>query len=162
MRLLGFCGLALLAAMCTPAGACELADNARAVVLKRPVDGPILSGFGMRTHPILMIKKMHTGTDWGADIGTAVHASAGGEVITAGREGEYGNLVVIRHGSGVETAYAHMSRIDVKVGDCVAQGSVIGGVGATGLASASQLHFEVRQNGRFLDPLVMLGQSTGR
>jgi murein DD-endopeptidase MepM/ murein hydrolase activator NlpD len=159
MRLLAFCGLTLFAAMCMPAGACEQADNARTIVLKRPVEGRILSGFGMRTHPILMTKKMHTGTDWGADLGTAVHASAGGEVITAGREGEYGNLVVIRHGAGTETTYAHLSRTDVKVGDCVAQGSVIGGVGATGLASASQLHFEVRQNGRFIDPLVALGDS---
>jgi murein DD-endopeptidase MepM/ murein hydrolase activator NlpD len=162
MRLLGFCSLTLLAAMCMPAGACELAENPRAIVLKRPVDGPILSGFGMRTHPILMIKKMHTGTDWGADVGTAVHASAGGEVITAGREGEYGNMVVIRHGADTETAYGHLNRIDVKQGDCVAQGAVIGGVGATGLASTTQLHFEVRQNGRFIDPLVAIAEAQER
>jgi murein DD-endopeptidase MepM/ murein hydrolase activator NlpD len=159
MRLLALCGLILFAATCMPAGACELAESARAIVLKRPVDGRILAGFGMRTHPVLMIKKMHTGTDWGADLGTPVHASAGGEVIKVGREGEYGNLIIIRHGAGVETSYAHLSRIDVKQGDCVAQGAVIGGVGATGLASATQLHFEVRQNGRFLDPLVALGDS---
>jgi murein DD-endopeptidase MepM/ murein hydrolase activator NlpD len=160
MRLLAFCGLTLLAATCMPAGACELAQSARAIVLKKPVDGRILSGFGMRTHPILMIKKMHTGTDWGADPGTAVRASAGGEVIKAEYSGEYGNLIIIRHGAGTETSYAHLSRIDVKRGDCIAQGAVIGGVGATGLASATQLHFEVRQNGRFLDPLVALGDSS--
>jgi murein DD-endopeptidase MepM/ murein hydrolase activator NlpD len=147
----------LLLPLSSPADACALADAESAVQLKRPVTGVLTHGFGMRTHPILMIKKMHTGTDWSAEPGTPVHASAGGEVAKAGREGEYGNLVVIRHGSGVETAYAHLKRIDVKEGDCVEQGAVIGGVGATGLASTTQLHFEVRRNGRLIDPRVALG-----
>ena len=138
----------LLLPLSSPADACALADAESAVQLKRPVTGVLTHGFGMRTHPILMVKKMHTGTDWNATPGTPVHASAGGEVAKAGR-----------HGSGLETAYAHLNRIDVKEGDCVEQGAVIGGVGATGLASTTQLHFEVRRNGRFIDPLVALGDS---
>ena len=159
MRMLAFCGLALLAATSVPANACSLVGSESATVLKRPVDGLILSGFGMRRHPLLQITKMHTGTDWGAEPGAPVHASAAGEVVKTGAEGEYGNLILIRHGGGLETAYAHLSQIGVKEGDCVAQGSVIGGVGSTGLSSGPALHFEVRRNGQFVDPLMALAES---
>src|SRR5262249_41723310 len=121
MRMLAFGCFALLMVMAAPAGACQVAERDDAIRLKLPVEGRLISGFGLRRHPILGITKMHTGTDWGAEFNTSVHASAAGQVTRAGREGEYGNLVVIAHGGGVETAYAHLSRIDVKEGDCVAQ-----------------------------------------
>ena len=162
MRRFAVCCLSFLVAVSSRAGACPLIEAQNEVRLKIPVNGLLTTGFGMRRHPILQTVKMHTGTDWSAEPGTPVGASAAGEVITAGREGEYGNLVVIKHGSGIETAYAHLSRVDVKEGDCVAQGAVVGGVGSTGLASGPQLHFEVRRDGRFIDPIVVLGQSAER
>jgi len=159
MRKLAFGCLALLVAMSAPAGACQLAERGSAIRLKIPVEGRILSGFGMRRHPILGTTKMHTGTDWGAEFGAPVRASAAGEVTKAGREGEYGNLVVITHGGGVETAYAHLSRIDVKEGDCIAQDAVLGGVGSTGLSNGVYVHFEVRRDSRFVDPIGAIGES---
>jgi murein DD-endopeptidase MepM/ murein hydrolase activator NlpD len=115
-------------------------------------------GFGMRTHPILLMQRMHTGVDYAAEAGTPVHASASGEVVFAARDGAYGKRVVIAHGNHTETAYAHLLRIDVRAGDCVAQGAKIGSVGATGLSVRNQLHFEVLRNGRFIDPTIALGQ----
>jgi murein DD-endopeptidase MepM/ murein hydrolase activator NlpD len=159
MRMLALGCLALLIAMSAPAGACQLAERGSAIRLKLPVEGRITSGFGMRRHPILQTTKMHTGTDWAAELGAPVHASAAGEVTKAGREGEYGNLVVITHGGGVETAYAHLSRIDVKEGDCVAQGVPLGGVGSTGLTGSVALHFEVRRDGRFVDPIGAIAET---
>ena len=146
-------------AMSVPAGACQLADRDGPIRLKLPVEGRLISGFGMRRHPILGYTKMHTGTDWSAELDTPVHASAAGEVIKTGPEGGYGNVVVIAHGGGVETAYAHLSRIDVKEGDCVAQDAVLGGVGSTGLSSSVALHFEVRRDGRFVDPIGAIAEA---
>ena len=115
-----------------------------------PVSGPVVSAFGMRWG------RMHEGIDIGAPAGTPVAAAASGTVISAGWMGGYGNLVVIDHGGGVATAYAHLSAITVS-GGSVAQGQTIGYVGCTGHCFGDHLHFEVRVNGAAVDPLGYLG-----
>jgi murein DD-endopeptidase MepM/ murein hydrolase activator NlpD len=122
----------------------------------------LTSGFGMRVDPILGMRKMHTGVDWAAPIGTPVLAAAGGRVTSAGVEGELGKTVRIDHGAGWQTVYAHLSAIDVGEGDCVAALSVIGKVGSTGLASGPILHLEVRADGQPLDPLSLPSKASAR
>lgn len=115
-----------------------------------PVSGPITSPFGPRWG------RMHEGIDIAAPSGTPIVAAAAGTVIYTGWLGGYGNLVVIDHGNGLATAYAHESGIVVGQGQSVAQGQVIGYVGSTGNATGSVLHFEVRVNGAAVDPLGYL------
>jgi murein DD-endopeptidase MepM/ murein hydrolase activator NlpD len=119
----------------------------------RPVSAHITSGFGSRYHPILHRTRMHTGVDFGASYGTAIHAAGGGTVILAHYSSGYGNCVVIDHGNGVTTLYGHCSALLVAVGDIVHQGQTIGRVGATGMATGPHLHFEVRHNGVPVNPL---------
>lgn len=119
----------------------------------RPVNGPIVSGFGMRFHPILKVNRMHTGVDIAAPHGTPIKAAADGEVVFAGYRRGYGNTIIIDHGGGVATLYAHCSALAVGEGATVKQGQVIGYVGATGLATGPHLHFEVRRNGEPVNPL---------
>jgi murein DD-endopeptidase MepM/ murein hydrolase activator NlpD len=114
-----------------------------------PVSGPVTSGFGMRWG------RMHEGIDIAAPIGTAIHAAAAGTVIFAGVMGGYGNIVVVDHGGGLSTAYAHMSAIWI-AGGSVAQGASLGAVGCTGHCFGPHLHFEVRVNGSPVDPLGYL------
>jgi murein DD-endopeptidase MepM/ murein hydrolase activator NlpD len=114
-----------------------------------PVSGPVVSGFGMRWG------RMHTGIDIGVGYGTPIHASASGTVVSAGWMGGYGNLVVIDHGGGLSTAYAHQSSMAVG-GGSVSQGQLIGYVGCTGHCFGPHLHFEVRVNGSPVDPLGYL------
>jgi murein DD-endopeptidase MepM/ murein hydrolase activator NlpD len=114
-----------------------------------PVAGPVVSGFGMRWG------RMHTGIDIGVGYGTPIRASASGTVISAGWMGGYGNLVVIDHGGGLSTAYAHQSSMAVG-GGSVSQGQVIGYVGCTGHCFGPHLHFEVRVNGSPVDPMGYL------
>jgi murein DD-endopeptidase MepM/ murein hydrolase activator NlpD len=109
----------------------------------------------MRRHPILMVLKMHAGVDWAAPAGTPVVAAAGGRVTFAGVKGEYGNMVLVDHGGGWSTRYAHLSAIDVREGDCAAALSGIGKIGSTGLTSGIYLHFEVLRDGTPVDPLRM-------
>ncbi len=113
-----------------------------------PVSGPVTSGFGWRWG------RMHEGIDIGAGYGVPVVASASGTVIHAGWMGGYGNLVVIDHGGGLSTAYAHLSSISA--GGSVAQGQVVGYIGCTGHCFGAHLHFEVRVNGGAVDPLGYL------
>ena len=115
-----------------------------------PVNGPVVSGFGMRWG------RMHEGIDIAASSGTPVHAAAAGTVIHAGWLGGYGNLVVVDHGNGLSTAYAHASAILVAVGQNVAQGETVSLVGSTGNSTGPHLHFEVRVNGSAVDPLLYL------
>jgi murein DD-endopeptidase MepM/ murein hydrolase activator NlpD len=115
-----------------------------------PVNGPVVSPFGMRWG------RMHEGIDIGVGYGTPIHAAAAGTVITAGWEDGYGNLIVIDHGGGIATAYAHQSAFAVGYGAQVAQGQVIGYVGCTGHCFGPHLHFEVRVNGSAVDPLGYL------
>ncbi len=121
--------------------------------LLKPVPGRVSSGFGMRMHPILHYRRMHTGVDLSASSGTPIRAADKGLVVYAGWRGGYGKCVIIDHGSGVATLYAHMSSISVGAGCVVSRGSVIGAVGSTGLSTGPHLHFEVRKNGRPVDPL---------
>ena len=115
-----------------------------------PCDGPVVSGFGMRWG------RMHEGIDIGCAYGTPNRAAAAGTVIHAGWMGGYGNLVVVDHGNGLSTAYAHASSILVGVGQTVAQGETVSLVGSTGNSSGPHLHFEVRINGVAVDPLLYL------
>jgi murein DD-endopeptidase MepM/ murein hydrolase activator NlpD len=117
-----------------------------------PVNGTITSGYGYRTHPILGYSRLHSGTDFGAISGTPIVAASDGVVVTAGWLGGYGNAVVISHGGGVATLYAHQSRLAVGPGVRVHRGQVIGYVGSTGMSTGPHLHFEVRINGVTTDP----------
>lgn len=110
------------------------------------------SGWGMRIHPIYKIPRFHYGMDFTAATGTDVFATGIGVVKEASRETGYGNRVVIDHGFGYETFYAHLSKINVKVGQKVNRGDVIGFVGSTGTSTAPHLHYEVSRNGTKVNP----------
>ena len=114
-----------------------------------PVSGPVVSPFGMRWG------RLHAGIDIGVGYGTPIHAAASGTVIFAGWMGGYGNFVIVDHGGGLSTGYAHQSSIAVG-GGSVSQGQVIGYVGCTGHCFGPHLHFEVRINGSPVDPLGYL------
>ena len=127
-----------------------------------PVPGynKITSKFGMRTHPITGVYKLHTGTDIGAPTGADFVASNKGIVIAAEYNTAYGNYVMIDHGGGIQTLYAHGSQIVVSVGQEVSAGEVVLKVGSTGYATGPHAHFEVRINGTPVEPLTYL-QATG-
>ncbi|EJF53875.1 metalloendopeptidase-like membrane protein [Saprospira grandis DSM 2844] len=113
-----------------------------------------LSGFGYRKHPIYKILKMHTGIDFGAPIGTPIYATGNGKVakVVLKRTG-YGRHVIIDHGHGYKTLYAHMSKVEVKAGEKVKRGEIIGRVGNTGASTAPHLHYEVVYKGKKVNPL---------
>ncbi|HNX29401.1 MAG TPA: peptidoglycan DD-metalloendopeptidase family protein [Syntrophomonadaceae bacterium] len=113
----------------------------------------ITSPYGMRYHPILKYNKMHTGVDIGAPSGADIVAADSGTVIQTGWLGGYGQVVVIDHGGGISTLYAHMSTIIAANGASVTKGQVIGKVGSTGWSTGPHLHFEVRINGAYTDPM---------
>ena len=115
-----------------------------------PVSGPVTSGFGVRWG------RMHEGIDIGVGEGTPVQAAAAGVVIYAGWMSGYGNLVVIDHGNGLSTAYAHNSSLVVGVGRSVAGGEIVSYSGNTGNSTGPHVHFEVRVNGAAVDPLGYL------
>jgi murein DD-endopeptidase MepM/ murein hydrolase activator NlpD len=136
----------------------EQGNTSRKFLMRRPVRGEdvrITSGFGVRRHPILQIPKMHTGVDWACATGTPIMAAGAGVIEEAGRKGEYGNYIRIRHANGYKTAYGHMSRLAPGVSDGVKvrQGQIIGYVGTTGLSSGPHVHFEVLVNNSFVDPM---------
>ena len=106
----------------------------------------ITSRFGPRTHPITGIYSNHLGTDVRASYGTPIKSARGGVVITSTYNNSYGNYVVVNHGEGITTLYAHMSSRAVSVGQVVSQGEVLGYVGSTGSSTGNHLHFEVRVN----------------
>ncbi|HXH71567.1 MAG TPA: M23 family metallopeptidase [Mariprofundaceae bacterium] len=127
------------------------AANGRVPRLQWPLNGTITSGFGSRG------SRMHDGVDIGAPAGTPVRAAADGEVVYSDhRLSGYGNLIILRHGGDVFTAYAHNQRNLVRKGDRVKQGDVIARVGETGRASGPHLHFEVRRGSTPVDPLAYL------
>lgn len=118
-----------------------------------PGNTTITSPFGMRFHPILHYYRNHNGIDIGTPTGAPIVASNAGTVITASYVGTYGNVVMIDHGGGVVTAYAHGSKILAEVGQVVERGEVIMEAGSTGLSTGPHLHFEIKINGTFVDPL---------
>lgn len=124
-------------------------------VMAWPVPGytRITSQFGMRTHPITGVYKLHTGVDIGAPLGANFIAANDGVVTYAGTNRAYGNMVIIDHGGGITTLYAHGSEILVNVGDIVYQGTPILKVGSTGYSTGPHAHFEVRINGEYVQPL---------
>ncbi len=121
-----------------------------------PARGRITSGFGFRTHPVFGTREMHTGIDIGAPLGAPVVSAREGKVIWAGWYGGYGMLVRVDHGSGLITAYSHLSKISVKIGQILHPGDLIGRVGSTGFSTGPHLLFEIRIHGRPLDPLKYL------
>lgn len=113
----------------------------------------ISSPFGWRIHPVLKTRKFHSGVDLPKPTGTPVYATKEGKVIQAGNKGNsYGIHVMIDHGGGFVSIYGHLSSVDVKAGDMVQGGQLIGRVGSTGRSTGPHLHFEVRQNGKAIDP----------
>jgi len=133
--------------------------------LMRPVPGAISSRYGMRRHPILGYRRMHSGLDFRASHGTPIYAATDGRVTMAGRNGSYGNYVKLQHGGNLATGYAHMSRIAVRNGQQVTRGQVIGYVGSTGLSTGPHLHYEMYRGGQKIDPstvsFVTRAQLTG-
>lgn len=113
----------------------------------------ITSPYGMRYHPILKTRKMHTGVDIGAPMSATIVAADSGKIIHAGWMGGYGQVLVIDHGNGISTLYAHQSAFLVSNGQTVTKGQAIGKVGTTGWSTGPHLHFEVRINGSYTDPM---------
>lgn len=118
-----------------------------------PASSRITSKYGYRIHPVYNTKKFHSGIDIGAGYGSNIVAAESGKVITATYGSGYGKYVVVNHGSGITTLYAHCSSLLVNVGDQVQKGQVIAKVGSTGVSTGNHLHFEVRINGATTDPL---------
>jgi len=134
----------------------DAGKSAKKFLVRKPVaEGIMRSGFGLRRHPVLGYTKMHTGVDWAGPSGTPIYAAGNGVIEKEGWESGYGKFILIRHNNGYETAYGHMSAYarGVNEGDHVRQGQVIGFMGSTGLSTGSHLHFEIRVNGRFVDPM---------
>jgi murein DD-endopeptidase MepM/ murein hydrolase activator NlpD len=124
----------------------------------------ITSPFGMRIHPVTHIEKMHTGVDIGAPMGDEIRAAGAGTVLVAEISdvygSDYGILVVLEHGGGYRTMYAHMSEAKVQAGDLVSAGELLGLVGDTGKTTGAHLHFEIRLDGVSLDPLSFYRKQT--
>lgn len=125
-------------------------------LIQWPSRGKITSGFGIRRHPIFGVLRPHNGIDIDGDTGDPVWAARSGEIVIATRRTGYGNTVVISHGLGYSTLYAHLSRISVSVGDEVTSGDRIGSVGSTGWSTGPHLHFEIRIDGRAVNPIPFL------
>lgn len=121
-----------------------------------PAKGAFGSGFGPRVHPIFKETRPHNGVDIDAAMGSAAWAAKEGRVLYSGTMTGYGNVVILDHGNGVSTLYAHLSKILVNQGEAVKKGEVIGLVGATGWATGPHLHFEVRVGGAPRDPMLFL------
>jgi murein DD-endopeptidase MepM/ murein hydrolase activator NlpD len=136
-------------------------DTARRTARKLPFGNPspasgITSRFGNRTDPFLGRLALHAGIDFRARTGTEIHSTGAGTIVVAGRNGGYGNMVEIDHGDGLTTRYAHLSRVLVKVGDHVDAADPVGLSGTTGRSTGPHLHYEVRRDGKALDPMRFL------
>ena len=123
------------------------------VTLPAPTHTRISSPFGYRIHPIFGTRKLHTGTDFPTPTGTPIVAFKNGVVIHASKKGGYGNAIMIDHGGGTVSLYAHNSQLVVNVGQTVSAGQVVAKAGSTGYSTGPHCHFEVRQNGEFINPM---------
>jgi murein DD-endopeptidase MepM/ murein hydrolase activator NlpD len=132
----------------------RLTRTLSAVPIRKPMMGELdsTSGFGMRTDPFIRTPAMHTGLDFRADTGEPARATAAGTVTMAGPNGGYGKMVEVDHGNGFATRYAHLSAIDVEVGQTVRIGQIVGKVGSTGRSTGPHLHYETRIDGEAVDP----------
>ena len=120
-----------------------------------PVVGAVVtSTFGFREHPVSGERKFHTGIDLAAYEGAPIRSLGAGRVVFAGIYRGYGNLIVLRHARGYTSHYGHCKKITVTVGQFVHGGQILGAVGSTGQSTGPHLHFEVRRNGRAIDPLL--------
>jgi murein DD-endopeptidase MepM/ murein hydrolase activator NlpD len=121
----------------------------------RPAAGYISSGFGYRTHPIYNVVRLHAGTDLAGGCGVPIYAARGGQVVYAGWNGGYGNFILINHGDGISTGYAHIAtgKTFVRYGEQVSTGTHIANVGSTGASTGCHLHFEVRDGGKAINPV---------
>ena len=134
----------------------EEGKSLKKFLLRKPIaDGELRSGFGMRYHPIMRYSKMHTGVDWSNRIGTPILAAGNGTVLEAGWSSGYGKHTVIEHANGYVTTYSHQSNFanGIVKGAKVRQGQVIGYLGSTGLSTGPHLHYEVKVNGNFVNPM---------
>jgi murein DD-endopeptidase MepM/ murein hydrolase activator NlpD len=124
----------------------------------RPAAGYISSGFGYRTHPIYNVVRLHAGTDLAAGCGVPIYAARGGQVVYAGWNGGYGNFILINHGDGISTGYAHIAtgKTFVRYGEQVSTGTHIANVGSTGGSTGCHLHFEVRDGGKAINPVPFM------
>lgn len=130
--------------------------SAKKFLMRKPITAGVLrSRFGMRRHPILGYRRLHSGVDYSAPRMTPILAAGNGVVKKAGRHSGYGNLITLQHTNGYETAYAHQTKFaeGIRSGARVRQGQIIGYVGSTGLSTGPHLHFEMRVNGKPVDPL---------
>lgn len=127
---------------------------------RMPLDSARLSsGYGMRTHPVLGGRRGHNGIDLAAPTGTPIYATADGIVSRADRFSSYGLYISIEHGAQLQTRFAHMSRLAVAAGDEVKKGDVIGYVGSTGRSTGPHLHYEVRIDGRPVNPMPYMAET---
>lgn len=124
-----------------------------------PVKGALTSGFGYREHPLEGEERFHYGLDIAADSGTAVGCFADGQVTAVGESSSYGKYCVVSHGNGWSTLYAHCSKITAASGTAVEEGGKIAEVGETGMATGPHLHFELIQNGTYLNPIYYVALS---
>jgi murein DD-endopeptidase MepM/ murein hydrolase activator NlpD len=140
----------------------RLARALALVPLRRPVMGEMElgSGFGMRIDPFIRAPAMHTGVDLRADAGDPVRATADGAITVAGWNGGYGKMVEIDHGNGLVTRYGHLSAIDVRIGQHIRAGQILGKVGSTGRSTGPHLHYETRVGGEAIDPQKFLRAGT--
>jgi murein DD-endopeptidase MepM/ murein hydrolase activator NlpD len=127
-----------------------------------PAHGWLTSRMGSRQDPVSGEDDFHAGLDIAGEKGQPIYATAAGRISEASYQSGYGNLVVVDHGFGLETKYGHLSSFTVKPGQSVKRGDVIGRLGATGRATGYHLHYEVRANGRLLNPLQLLTQQKPR
>jgi murein DD-endopeptidase MepM/ murein hydrolase activator NlpD len=121
-----------------------------------PAHGWLSGTYGRRADPFTGESDFHRGLDIATEKGRPVFATAEGTVSSASRSGEYGNLVVVNHAFGLSTRYGHLSKFNVTAGQSVKRGDVIGYVGSTGRSTGSHLHYEIRVNGKLLNPLQLL------
>jgi len=128
----------------------------RAFAMRLPVRGRLSSPYGWRRHPVLKRRLFHAGIDIAARRGTSIKAAASGKVIFSGYRRGYGKVVIIRHRNGYSTRYGHCSRLLVRTGQKVRAGRLIARVGATGVATGNHVHFEIRKNGKTINPLKMV------
>jgi murein DD-endopeptidase MepM/ murein hydrolase activator NlpD len=138
------------------------ADKLSATLVKVPVREPVTgeidfsSPYGVRVDPFLHVPAMHTGIDFRGTFGEPIHATAAGTVTSAGWSGGYGQMVEVDHGNGLATRYGHLSEIDVKVGQNIRIGQVVGRLGSTGRSTGPHLHYETRVDGEAVDPQKFL------